>query len=44
MTKTKTQAALPLNQVLSGDCVEAMNALPEDSVDLIFADPPITCS
>lgn len=40
MTKTKTQAALPLNQVLSGDCVEAMNAIPEDSVDLIFADPP----
>lgn len=40
MIKTKTQAALPLNQVLSGDCVEAMNALPEDSVDLIFADPP----
>ena len=40
MTKTKTKAALPLNQVLAGDCVEAMNALPENSVDLIFADPP----
>jgi modification methylase len=23
-----------------GDCIEAMNALPEKSVDLIFADPP----
>src|SRR4051812_3888614 len=25
---------------LSGDCIAAMNALPEKSVDLIFADPP----
>ncbi|MBI3419031.1 MAG: site-specific DNA-methyltransferase [Proteobacteria bacterium] len=31
---------LPLNQVLKGDCVAHMNALPEQSVDLIFADPP----
>ncbi len=31
---------LPLDQVLEGDCIEAMNALPEKSVDLIFADPP----
>ncbi|MFT3690576.1 site-specific DNA-methyltransferase [Paenirhodobacter sp.] len=43
MTKTTTraaQAALPLNQILAGDCVEVMNSLPESSVDLIFADPP----
>ncbi len=33
-------AALPLNTVISGDCIEAMQALPECSVDLIFADPP----
>jgi modification methylase len=33
-------AKLPLNQILSGDCVEVMNSLPEQSVDLIFADPP----
>lgn len=33
-------AALPLNQILSGDCVAEMNALPEGSIDLIFADPP----
>jgi len=25
---------------MSGDCIEAMNSLPEGSVDLIFADPP----
>ena len=39
-TKTKSAAALPLNTILAGDCIEAMNALPEASVDLIFADPP----
>ena len=33
-------SALPLNQILGGDCVEVMNALPAGSVDLIFADPP----
>ncbi|CTQ33284.1 site-specific DNA-methyltransferase [Jannaschia rubra] len=31
---------LPLDTIMSGDCVAAMNALPENSVDLIFADPP----
>ncbi len=31
---------LPLDQILQGDCVELLNALPEKSVDLIFADPP----
>ncbi len=41
-TKTKPQAAdpLPLNSILSGDCIEVMQSLPEASVDLIFADPP----
>ena len=32
--------SLPLNRILAGDCIEVMNALPENSVDLIFADPP----
>jgi modification methylase len=27
-------------QILAGDCIEVMRALPEASVDLIFADPP----
>ncbi len=40
MTKAKGAAALPLNTIMSGDCVEAMNSLPENSVDLVFADPP----
>ena len=32
--------ALPLDTILAGDCIEVMRALPEGSVDLIFADPP----
>ncbi len=39
--KTTAQGvSLPLNQILDGDCVARMNALPAASVDLIFADPP----
>ncbi len=36
----KKTAALPMNQILLGDCVDVMNALPPKSVDLVFADPP----
>ena len=32
--------ALPLGQILDGDCIEAMRSLPSASVDLVFADPP----
>jgi modification methylase len=32
--------ALKTNVIVGGDCVAAMNALPEGSVDLVFADPP----
>lgn len=32
--------SVPLDTILVGDCVSHMNALPEASVDLIFADPP----
>ncbi|MFA7432952.1 MAG: site-specific DNA-methyltransferase [Gemmobacter sp.] len=39
-SKAPEAAGLPLNTILSGDCIEAMRALPEASVDLIFADPP----
>ena len=31
---------LPLDGIIEGDCVAAMAALPEGSVDLVFADPP----
>jgi modification methylase len=36
----KGAPALPLNTILAGDCIEIMNSLPENSIDLIFADPP----
>lgn len=35
-----TQDNLPLNHILFGDCVDTLNSLPAQSVDLIFADPP----
>ena len=35
-----SDSTLPRNKILAGDCVTAMNALPENSIDLIFADPP----
>ena len=32
--------ALPLDQILMGDCIATMKALPAKSIDMIFADPP----
>jgi modification methylase len=29
-----------LDTIIKGDCVAALEALPENSVDVIFADPP----
>ena len=40
MNWTAKSSDLPLDRVLVGDCVELMTALPERSVDCIFADPP----
>src|SRR5512147_2172373 len=31
---------LPIDQIIQGDCIEVLAGLPENSVDLIFADPP----
>ena len=31
---------LPVDQIIRGDCVEVLDTLPENSIDLIFADPP----
>jgi modification methylase len=33
-------ASLPLNTIIHGDCIEILKSLPENSVDVIFADPP----
>jgi modification methylase len=38
--RTSPEAGLPLNTILAGDCIEIMRSLPENSVDLVFADPP----
>ncbi|MBV8976057.1 MAG: site-specific DNA-methyltransferase [Alphaproteobacteria bacterium] len=33
-------AELKLDEIIAGDCIEAMDALPAGCADLIFADPP----
>lgn len=33
-------SGLPLDRIIQGDCVEVLSRLPENSVDLVFADPP----
>ncbi len=38
--RAREAQALPVNQILAGDCVAAMDALPPACVDLVFADPP----
>ncbi|MDE1901223.1 MAG: site-specific DNA-methyltransferase [Alphaproteobacteria bacterium] len=39
-TKMSAAPALPLDQILIGDSIAVMNALPPASVDAVFADPP----
>ncbi len=36
----KSDLDLPLDRIVLGDCVAVMDSLPENSVDVIFADPP----
>lgn len=31
---------VPVNTIIEGDCIEAMRALPDGCVDMVFADPP----
>ena len=40
LTKSPQMGDLPKNEIIAGDCVSVMNSLPQNSVDLIFADPP----
>ena len=28
------------NQIICGDCVDVMSNIPDESIDLIYADPP----
>lgn len=32
--------AVPVDQIVLGDCIESMRALPDKCVDMVFADPP----
>ena len=32
--------ALDINRIIEGDCIEVLKTLPDESIDLIFADPP----
>ena len=38
--EAKVEVRLPLNEIIQGDCIAAMAALPDRCVDMIFADPP----
>jgi modification methylase len=38
--RPKNLVNLPINSVIGGDCIAALAALPAESVDLVFADPP----
>ncbi len=40
MAGKKTELPEQANRIIEGDCVAAMNALPEGCADLVFADPP----
>ncbi len=32
--------ALPVNQIIQGDCLEVLKTFPDKSVDLVLTDPP----
>ncbi len=38
--ENNTAQALPLDEIILGNCIDVLTSLPENSVDLIFADPP----
>ncbi len=40
MGETESVTPLAEGSVIEGDCVSAMARLPEESIDLVFADPP----
>ncbi|MEL7199102.1 MAG: site-specific DNA-methyltransferase [Pseudomonadota bacterium] len=40
LARSRPIPGLPLGTILGGDCIEAMRTLPDNSVDLVFADPP----
>lgn len=39
-TAAKSKSPVVLNRVLTGDCLKQLAKIPDESVDLVFADPP----
>ncbi|WP_407644388.1 site-specific DNA-methyltransferase [Erythrobacter insulae] len=39
-SEADVRALLPIGKILDGDCIEAMQSLPDNSIDCVFADPP----
>ena len=37
---TNQKKDLPLNKIIKGNCIDSMISLPDNSIDVIFADPP----
>lgn len=33
-----------LNRIIQGDCLELFKNIPDNSVDMTFADPPLICT
>jgi modification methylase len=40
MVQKQISPKLPLNQILQGDCLARLAELPDNSIDVVFADPP----
>ena len=39
-TKIEKYSQLPTNQIICGDAIDIMRKIPDDSIDMTFADPP----
>lgn len=35
-----SQTLIPVDQIIAGNCIEVLKSLPEQSIDVVFADPP----
>lgn len=43
-SSSTNECVLPINTIINSDCIEGMRTLPDNSVDLIIADPPYNLS
>lgn len=44
ISSTTHEFVLPINTIINSECIEGMKSLPDNSVDLIIADPPYNLS